>query len=189
MDPNKAAAIGARKQQMDQSEPGAITKEHAAALHDMAHKAGANEADLDAFGRVLSALAGTDPTTQDRGGGSGKISRARAHKAWSLAKDKLSPADLAKFTEMIRPMVDWDLPDEDEEGPGAMDSAPSLAERERFLKDHPEIARIKPDDHFGVPVPTTRRQRQQSALALDAAQRGGGKSFAEEWPEVARLIR
>jgi hypothetical protein len=50
------------------------------------------------------------------GGGAGglKISRARAHAIWTFMQPKLSAQDLDKLVEMLKPMVDWSLPDEDE---------------------------------------------------------------------------
>jgi hypothetical protein len=96
MRPDRAEAIGQARASTDQSEPQALSKEHAASLIDLAHRAGANQTDLDGFGRVLSLLAtGGEhgaPAAQDRNTGGGrKISRDTAIKAWKLAKDKLSP--------------------------------------------------------------------------------------------------
>jgi hypothetical protein len=52
-------------------------------------------------------------------GGSQKISRSSAQKAWAFAKDRLSPEDLEKLIEYLNGLVDPDLPDdaEDESGP------------------------------------------------------------------------
>jgi hypothetical protein len=188
MDPAKAQAIGARKQQMDQSPAGAISKEHAAALHDLAHKAGTPESDLDAFARVLATLCGggeAGGAAQDRNGG--KISRARAAKAYDLAAPKLSPADLAQFVEMLKGMVDPNLEDEEEEAQGQPGGGMVGDAAREFGFD-----RIRPDDHYGEPIPPSRylRQAKGARLALDAASgTDRDAEFRREWPQVARLLR
>jgi hypothetical protein len=186
LDPAKAAAIGARKQQMDQGDAGAIPRQLASELHDLSFKAGTNEADHAAFTRVLSALCESSPApgamekaaAADKGG-SGRISRSTAHKAWTLARDKLSPGDLAEFTKLLRGMVDESLPndygDEDEEAPNdvgtmAGDEKARAATAREFGLD-----RIGVCPKYGEPMPRTRRERQ-ARLALDAAKGGAGDS-------------
>jgi hypothetical protein len=188
----KAEQIGARKAQTDQSEPGAISKQHAASLHDLAVAAGANESDLDSFARVLALLSTGGEhgaTAQDRGG-NGRISRARASKAWNLARDKLSPADLSQFTELLRAMVDPSLPDEDEEAQGQAAGQMATDEKARadFASRWPEISRIKIDT-WGVPVPETKRDRQKLQMALDARSGGGAGEFLAGDPELDAMVK
>jgi hypothetical protein len=193
MRPDRAQAIGARKESMDQSEPQALSKQHASALHDLAVAAGANEADLDSFARVLALLSTGGEhgaATQDRSasGGSGKITRDQASRAWALVKDKLNPEDLNKFVEMLRAMVD---PDADEGQQGQTGDQPPpfkgmpkpggglVGDAARsFDAEFPGVRRLAAsDDHYGVPCPMRPKGSvHQQRLALDARERADGAS-------------
>jgi hypothetical protein len=197
LDPAKAAAIGARKAQVDQGGGGAIPRELASQLHDMSIKAAMPEADHAAFTRVLSALCASEPSpgamekaaAADKGGGSGKISVDRANRAWKVAKDAgLNPSDLAQFVELLRPFVDPSLSDEDEESQpsGALAGDEKLRS---FEADFPEVARIKIDT-WGVPVPETKRDRQKLRMALDAASNGGaGGGYLGNDAELDAMVK
>ncbi|MGA3064665.1 MAG: hypothetical protein ABSD90_15840 [Methylocystis sp.] len=187
---------------------GGISKETASSLHNMAHRAGVTENDLDAFARVLAALTGADPnampTAMDRNGGSRKISRDQAARVWSLAKDKISAAELATLTQMLRQMVDSDLEDEGEGGQTG-DEPPNFVGKPRpggtmvgdqalaAFKSEYGLDRIGHCPPYGEPVPRNRFQKEAAKLALDARERAGGESaleqFAREWPEVVRCGR
>jgi hypothetical protein len=188
--PAKAAAVGARREQMDQSDDGPLTKEHAAQLSDLAFKAGASEDDLRTFQRVLAQLCGggDDPTsgaaTDQK---SGRITRDAAAKIWDIAKDQLSPADLAELTERLKACL---------AGEGeAMDAPPNFVgkpltgggmvtgdesarqagvARQQFLRDHPYMANVGHAPPYGEHAPPSRARRQAARLALDDASRQGG---------------
>jgi hypothetical protein len=146
-------------------------------------------------------------------GGSQKISRSSAQKAWAFAKDRLSPEDLEKLIEYLNGLVDPDLPDdaEDESGPvqfagvpkpgGSMvssdpshqpDPAYAADAALRFDAEFPGVRRLaNSDTHYGEPVPPTRKDRQ-ARLALDSASRGqesASDAFAREWPEIMKIGR
>jgi hypothetical protein len=186
LDPSKAAAIGQRRESMDQGGGGAISREHASQLHDLAAKANVPEADHQAFARVLATLCGGEPGgAADRG--NGKISRARAAKAYDIAAPKLSPADLAEFVHLLKGMIDPNLPDEDEEAPGGQMATDEKA-RADFASRWPEISRIKIDT-WGVPVPETKRDRQKLQMALDARPSGGAGEFLAGDPELDAMVK
>jgi hypothetical protein len=188
IDPSKAQAIGARRQSQDQSEPQALSKEHAAALHDLAVKANVPESDYQAFSRVLALLSGGGEAggAADRGGGSGKITRDQAARAWQIAKDGgLSPQDLSEFTKLLANMIGPDLEEPNDEG--ALDQPPAFPGRptpggklvgdaaRSFDAEFPNVRRLAlSDDHYGEQAPPSRKALKQSALALDAATRTGG---------------
>jgi hypothetical protein len=147
-------------------------------------------------------------TTADQGGGGQKISRSRAHKIWSMAKDKLSPSDLDQLTKMLKGIVDWSLPDEDEQGQAQdqpPDQPPSFAGQHlrgggmvgdaalaAFNREWPQVAAIG-RDNMGLPVPKTRYQREAEKARLALDERAGGESaleqFQREWPSIARIGR
>jgi hypothetical protein len=209
MRPDRAEAIGQARASTDQSEPQALSKEHAASLIDLAHRAGANQTDLDGFGRVLSLLAtGGEhgaPAAQDRNTGGGrKISRDTAIKAWKLAKDKLSPQDLAQLVKMLDDMVDPDMVDTPAQGQ-AVDQPPAFPGRPTpggalvgdqaldFERRFPGVLRLaRSDDHYAEPCPRrpSPSPRQQQ-LALDSANRAGsGSSLQRRDPQLyADLMR
>ncbi len=195
MRPDRAAAIGASKQQQDQGGNGAISREHAASLHDLAHKANLPESDMQGFMNVLAALTGGEPgpAAQDRGGGARKISRDQARKVWSLAKDKISPAELATLTEMLNDMIDPDMADPDDQGQ-AQDQPPPFPGRpsrpgitgDTALRDARReygLDRIGHCPPYGESVPKSRYLREAERLrrdnpnlALDAKTSGGRQS-------------
>ena len=190
MRPDRAAAIGASKQQQDQGNNGAISREHAASLHDLAHKANLPESDMQGFMNVLAALAGGEQgaAAQDRNGGARKISRDQARKVWSLAKDKISPAELATLVEMLNDMVDPDLQDEPEGGQTG--DQPRMQKRgggitgDAALRDARReygLDRIGHCPPYGESVPKSkylreaeRLRRDNPSLALDARTGGAG---------------
>jgi hypothetical protein len=210
--PTRAAAVGAqREQQAGGSDNGAISKTDAAALVDLASKAGASEADLQALGRVLVLLTGADddnqvpPTTGDQNRGGQKISVDKANRIAALAKDKISPADFNQLVEMLRPFVDPNMEDEDVQGqdqPPPFKGAPlrgggitgdaalaAFQETDPTLREAlASMARIKPDDNYGVQAPPSRhmREAQRARLALD--ERRGGSTAEETNPDLAAAI-
>lgn len=212
--PTSGAVAGSR----DQGAGGTITREQAAAIHDMAHHAGCDETTMDGLGRALAAITGTAPAAKDQNGGNGgagggqKISRGEAHRIWSFLQPKLSPQDLDKATQLLSAMVDESLPDPDEGAQGqAQDQPPrfrgmpqtggqitgdaAYQEPNADLADALSgVARIRPDDHYGQPVPKSRylREAESARMALDERTRASGSSledFARDWPEVARIGR
>jgi hypothetical protein len=183
--PAKAAAVGARREQMDQGDNGAISREHASQLHDLAFKAGVPEADHQAFARVLALLAGggDDPagSATDRKGG--RLSRDTASKIWTLAKDKLSPQDLATLTEKLKACLADEGEAQDADHPPAFSGQPLRpgmagdAARRAFLRDHPYMANVGHAPPYGEQMAP--RDRRQAALALDAARRASASGGAE----------
>ena len=215
MRPDRAAAIGASKQQQDQGGNGAISREHAASLHDLAHKANLPESDMQGFANVLAALTGGEqgPAARDRlggGGGARKISRDQASQIYNTASSKLSPADCQKLVELLSGMIDENMANPDDEGqaqgqtgdmPPAFPGRPTPggkitgdAALAAFKSEYGITAGHAPP--YGEPVPksSARMEAESARLALDERQtRGSGESaleaFNREWPSVARIGR
>ena len=120
------------------------------------------------------------------GGGPQKISRAAAHAIWSLAKDKISAAELDQLTAMLRSMVDPSLPDE---GMEISDTHPNPHQRPHMAADAAlrdarreyGLDRIGHCPPYGESVPKSkylreaeRLRRDNPSLALDARTGGAG---------------
>ena len=155
MRPDRAAAIGASKQQQDQGGNGAISREHAASSRFGAQgqSAGKRHARIC---DVLAALTGGEqgPAARDRlggGGGARKISRDQASQIYNTASSKLSPADCQKLVELLSGMIDENMANPDDEGQaqgqtGDMPPAFLVARRQ------------------GEKSPATRRSRRSRAI-------------------------
>ena len=206
IDAGKAQAIGQRRQQMDEGGNGAISREHATALHNAAHKAGVTENDLDAFGRVLAALTGGEPGPAAQDAGGRKLSKDQANQIQQVASGKLSPAEMQQLISILQDMTDESLPDSGDPNSQASDQPPPFKGMPKpgggitgdqalkaFNADWPEVARIK-QDTMGMPIPksSARREAESARLALDARTRTSGSSledFNREWPSIARIGR
>jgi hypothetical protein len=147
-------------------------------------------------------------------GGERTISRSKAHRIWEIGKKTLSPEDLDRLTTLLKGVVDYSLPDEEDSD--VEDEVPPFVQRAKIqgmpdsdgkIRDMPNMTgdaahaqfmreygldRIGRCPAYGEPVPPTRAQRQATQLALDARTLGGEsayEAFASEWPSVARIGR
>jgi hypothetical protein len=143
--------------------------------------------------RTSASGMGVKAETADQEGGGRKISRDTASKIWSLAKDKISPAELATLVQMLKGMIDPDLADEPEQGQDQPPAFPGRPERPGIVGDAALAAfkseygldRIGHAPPYGEPVPKSkylreaeRLRRENPRLALDA--RSGGNSLGEK---------
>ena len=178
-------------------------REHAASLHDLAHKANLPELDMQGFMNVLAALTGGEPGPAAQDAGGRKLSKDQANQIRQVASGKLSPAEMQQLISILQ---DMDDPDSGDPNSQASDQPPPFKGMPKpgggitgdqalkaFNADWPEVARIK-QDTMGMPIPksSARREAESARLALDARTRTSGSSledFNREWPSIARIGR
>lgn len=63
-------------------------------------------------------------------GGERKISRSKAHRIWEIGKKTLSPEDLDRLTTLLKGVVDYSLPDEEDSD--VEDEVPPFVQRAKI---------------------------------------------------------